>query len=294
MAGAEPTAPRNYDELCERLREKLPQLAAGRRRIAQLILTDPEGTAFRSIAETARLAEVHESSLVRFATSVGLSGYPALVELCRAQLAEQAQLVRRFEQARQHGDSTDLLAETVECDQRNLARTFGRLAEQDWERVVGLLADAPNVHVIGLRKCHSVAYLLSYLLRLVRPKVYQLGTQRAALVDELRDLAEGDVLVAASIHRYTADTVRVLAHAQRRGLHTVALTDSAASPLSSHAEVTLRVETAGTGILRSLTAFTALVQALANAVAVRAGARSRDNLRTDEALLDEFGVYTDE
>ena len=80
-------APGNYQELAEILRARLPKLAAGQRRIANLLLTDPEGTAFRSISETARLADVHESSLVRFATSLGLAGYPALAQLCRAQLA---------------------------------------------------------------------------------------------------------------------------------------------------------------------------------------------------------------
>ncbi|HKN52121.1 MAG TPA: MurR/RpiR family transcriptional regulator [Amycolatopsis sp.] len=280
-------APGNYQELAEILRARLPKLAAGQRRIANLLLTDPEGTAFRSISETARLADVHESSLVRFATSLGLAGYPALAQLCRAQLAEQAQLVRRFEEAGSHGD---LLAEVAENDRQNLARTFARIDATAWRRVVETLAEASAVHVIGLRKCFSVAYLLSYLLHLVRPKVRQLAAS-GHLVEELRDLAEGEALVAVAIHRYSADTVRALEHAKSLGLHTIALTDNAGSPLAAHADVTLYVETAGMTILRSLTAFTSLVQALSTEVALRLGTRTRDELLTDEGLLREFGVY---
>jgi DNA-binding MurR/RpiR family transcriptional regulator len=279
--------PSTYDELGEILRARLPKLASGQRRIANLLLTDPEGTAFRSISETARLAEVHESSLVRFATSLGLAGYPALAQLCRAQLAEQAQLVRRFEEAGSHGD---LLTEVAEHDRQNLARTFARIDPAAWRQVVETLADAPAVHVIGLRKCFSVAYLLSYLLHVVRPKVRQLAAS-GQLVDELRDLASGEVLVAVSIHRYSADTVRALAYAKTRDLHTIVLTDNAGSPLVEHADVTLYVETAGVTIMRSLTAFTSLVQALGTEVALRLGTRSRDELLTDEDLLREFGVY---
>ncbi|WP_020670088.1 MurR/RpiR family transcriptional regulator [Amycolatopsis nigrescens] len=276
-------APRSYPELAGLLRARLPKLAAGQRRIADLLLSDPEGTAFRSISATAKLAGVHESSLVRFAGSLGLSGYPALVELCRAQLAEQAQLLRRFDQTQ--------LADVAGQDQRNLARTFAMIDPDGWQRVAALLADAPAVHVIGLRKCFSVAYLLSYLLHLVRPRVRQLAAAGGTLADELRDLGEGDVLVAISIHRYTADTVRALAHARRRGLHTVALTDNAGSPLAEHAGHTLYVETAGGTLLRSLTGFTALVQAMATEVAVHLGDDGRSELGADERLLDEFGVY---
>ena len=69
---------------------------------------------------------------------------------------------------------------------------------------MGWLTDASRVHVVGVRKCFSVAYLFGYLLRLVRREVHQLGTAPGGLVEELRDLAEGDVLVGISVHRYTA------------------------------------------------------------------------------------------
>jgi DNA-binding MurR/RpiR family transcriptional regulator len=293
MAVPKDPPPSNYDELGEVLRARLPKLAAGQRRIAHLLLADPEGTAFRSISETARLADVHESSLVRFATSLGLAGYPALAQLCRAQLAEQAQLVRRFERA-VHGDGQGpLLGEIAEHDRQNLARTFARIDPAAWTQVIETLAGAPSVHIIGLRKCFTVAYLLSYLLNTVRPKVRQLGAAPGLLVDDLRDLAEGEAMVAVSIRRYTTDTVRALAHAKSRGLRTIALTDNAGSPLTEYADVTLYVETAGVTLMRSLTAFTSLVQALATDVALRLGSMTQAELLTDERLLDEFDVYVE-
>jgi DNA-binding MurR/RpiR family transcriptional regulator len=284
--------PRNYPELRAELQARMPALAAGQRRIARVLLADPEATAFRSIGETAKIAEVHESSLVRFAASLGLPGYPALVKLCRQQLAEQAQLVRRFEQAAELTETEELLGAAVEHDQQNIARTFARLDPESWTRAVDLLADADHVHVLGLRKCFTVAYLLAYLLHLVRPRVRQLTPSAGMIADDLRDLAPGDVFVAMSIHRYTADTVRALAEAKARGLHTIALTDNPASPLVPHADVTCYVETGGVTVLRSLSAFVSLVQVLATGVALRRGSDSE--LRLDEQLLSAFDVYFDE
>jgi DNA-binding MurR/RpiR family transcriptional regulator len=283
--------PSTYEQLRGQLQSRLPTLAAGQQRIAKVLLDDPEGTAFRTIAETARLAEVHESSLVRFAALFGLAGYPALVGLCRQQLASEAQLVRRLEQAQQHTATGELFTAVVEHDSRNLTRTFARVDHAAWERAVDLLANAASVHVIGLRKCFSVAHLVSYLLHMVRPGVRQIGATPGLLVDDLRDIAADDVLVAIGIRRYTADTVRALDHARRSGVTSIALTDDPSSPLAAAADIAFYVETSGVTILRSLSAFTSITQALATAVAVRRGTSTRAELLIDESLLDDFGVY---
>lgn len=285
--------PASYGELRALLQTRLQGLSPGQQRLARLLLSDPEGCAFRTIGETARAAEVHESSVVRFATSFGLDGYPSLVELCRQQLSDQVHLVRRFEEARRHEATDDLLATVAANDERNLARTYARIDPEVWGRAVGLLADAPAVHVIGLRKCFSIAYLLTYLLHLVRRNVRQVTSGSGLLVDELRDLNSGEVFVAIAIHRYTGDTVRSLAHAHKQGLATIVLTDNAASPLVSHADNVFYVETAGVTILRSLTAFASLVQALATAVAIHLGTDSRSQLLLDEELHDAFHVFLD-
>ncbi len=291
--GDEAETPTTYDELRERLQRRMDGLAAGQRRIAELLLNDPGGTAFRTIAETAHAAQVHESSVVRFATSLGLKGYPGVVQLCRQRLAEEAQLVNRFGRAQQHSDASSLLAETAEHERQNVLRTYTRIDPETWDHAVQVLADAERIHVMGLRKCLPVAQLFTYLLRLVRPGVHQIAPVAGGLVDEFRELDAGDAFVAVSIHRYTADTVRAFELASSRGLSTIAFTDSAASPLARIANVSFLVDSEGVTLLRSVTAFSSLVQTLATGVAIAKGARSRDELSVDEQLLSEFSVYSE-
>ncbi|GAA5171611.1 MULTISPECIES: MurR/RpiR family transcriptional regulator [Amycolatopsis] len=267
------TPPGSYQELTELLRGRLPKLASGQLRIAHLVLADPEGTAHRGITEAARLVEVHESSIARFANSLGLSGYPDIMELCRAWLAEQAQLARRTDE-RPAEPPGGLLSATLEQEQTNLARTYGRLDRPSWLRAVALLAEADAVHVLGLRECAPIAALLSRGLR-----GRQLG---ACLVDELPGLT--GVLVAVSIRRYAADTVRAVEYARDHDVPVVALTDNPASPLVEHAQAALFAETSGVGG-HSLTALASLAQALAEEVALRRG----DSHAEDD--LPSFGFY---
>lgn len=282
---------KDYPELVEVLQARTPTMAPGQQRIADLILRDPAGTAFRTVGQTALKAGVHQSSVVRFAQLLELPGYPALVALCRSYVAGQASLMARFDTAT-GVEKGDLFAKVLDQDRENLTRTYAQIDRESWETVVRLVSHAPAVHVLGLRKCLSVAQLLAYLLRLLRPGVHHLAPAESELVDDLRDLKPDDVFIAIAIRRYTASTVRAIKHAHGKGLHTVALTDDQSSPLVELADHTFFMEANGVTILRSLTVFTSVCQALATAVAIERGQESRSELELDEDLLDAFAVYT--
>jgi DNA-binding MurR/RpiR family transcriptional regulator len=274
------SAPGSYQELAELLRDRLPNLTGGQLRIAHLLLADPEGTAFRGIAQAAKLTEVHESSVARFANSLGLPGYPAVMELCRVWLAERAHLARRSED--DHEAPGGLLAAVLEQEQTNLSRTFRRLEAASWSRAVALLAEAPRVHVIGLRDCAVVADLLCRRLGRVRTGVHR---PAEPVADQVRQFAAGDALFAVSVRRYAAETVRAVAYARDHGLSVITLTDHPASPLADRAEAALFAETGGVGASRSLTACLSVAQALAAEVSLRFGDPGPDD------LPPEFGFF---
>ena len=60
------------------IRSLLPNLAPVERRVAQAVLDDPQGVAWRSISELARACGTSATSVVRFCRAVGLRGYPDL------------------------------------------------------------------------------------------------------------------------------------------------------------------------------------------------------------------------
>lgn len=285
-----PVAPRTFDELERRLRDALPQLSPAQQRLATRVIADPEGVAFMTISEIAGAVGVNESTVVRFATSLGLDGYPALSRLCQERLREQAQMLRRFDDLRATSDGgPGMLAGAADYDRTNISRTFARIAPAAWDRAADAMSTASAVHVLGRRKCHAVAYLLGYLLGLVREEVHTLGA--AELPEELRRLKATDVFVAVSIHRYTKDTVRALRYAKSIGCATVALTDNPSSPLAAHADHVFYVDTSSVSVLRSVTAFISLAQALAGEVAQRRETGTRSALKMEERLLSLFEVY---
>ncbi|MFE9323491.1 MurR/RpiR family transcriptional regulator [Nocardia sp. NPDC052278] len=289
---AETTGSASFDELAVEIRRRMDSLSTAHKKLAQRVLSDPEAVAFMTVSELASAVDVNEATVVRFANGLGLKGYPGLTRLCRERLQEQAQLLRRFDNL-EHlvAEGVGTREQTVALDQANIARTFARIDDAMWDSAVDRLAHAPRVHVMGLRKCHAPAYLLTYLLRMLREDVSAIDATAGTLTDELRRVRAGDCFVAMSIHRYSLDTVRAAQWARQRGTHVIALTDTAVSPLAVSAHDTFYVDASSAGILRSMTAFTSLAQAMTGAVAQVLGHEVRPTLLEEEKLLSEFGVY---
>jgi DNA-binding MurR/RpiR family transcriptional regulator len=284
-----------YDDLVGVLQQRMPTLTRSQRLLAQRVMADPEGVAFMTVTELAAAVGVNESTVVRFATGLGLEGYPGLTRLCRERLREQAQLLRRFGNLeRLTGEARDPLDLALGFEQANIARSLTGIDRDSWDRAVAKLATANRVHVLGLRKCYSVAFLLGYLLRMVRDEVATLSAGQGTLAEELRRVQRGDVFVVVSIHRYSRDTVRAFEWARKAEATTVALTDNPSSPLAVGADHVFYVDTTGAAVLRSMTGFVAVAQAMANAVAAERGVEARSALELEEELLNQFDVYDQE
>jgi len=285
--------PQTFDELMILIRERRGSLSPSHQKLADRVQADPEGVAFMTVAELATAVGVNEATVVRFSAKLGLKGYPGLTRLCRERLQEQAQLLRRFDHLEHLTvDGASLLERIVALEQANIARTFARIDDVTWTSAVRHLADAPRVHVMGLRKCHAPAYLLGYLLRMLREEVSTVTAGTGTLTDELRRIRPGDCFVSISIHRYSADTVRAAEWAKSIGAHVIALTDNPGSPLASSADDAFFLDASSASVLRSMTAFTSVVQALAAGVAQIHGHEVHATLLEEEKLLHDFGVYS--
>jgi DNA-binding MurR/RpiR family transcriptional regulator len=153
------------------------------------------------------------------------------------------------------------------------------------------LANGPAVHVMGLRVCYAPAFLMGYLLGLVRENVSTVTASAGMLTDDLRRVRAGDCFVAMSLQPYSLDTVCAAQWAHDAGARVVALTDNAGSPLAGFADNALFVDTVSTSVLNSMTAFTSLIQAIISGVVQVNGSDVRATLSEQERMLEEFGVY---
>lgn len=264
-------------------------LTPAQERIAALIASSPEAVALASLSELAGRLGVNESTVVRFCTAIGLSGYAELRRLCAGRTRSHGTMLERFESA--DPDAGAARDRSARAAASAIATTFSRLEVGSWDRAVGLLSDAEGVVVVGARQSAPMAESLAYLLGLVRPRCTAVTGQGPAGLEPLRDLGERDVVVCIGIAPCSRVTVRAAQWCAGRGVPVVAVADAAATDLARNGDVVLTPETRGPGVLSSMSAVLAIIEALADDVA-RAGATATSaRLSTEEELITFFEAY---
>jgi DNA-binding MurR/RpiR family transcriptional regulator len=262
--------PRDFEGLKAALIARRGTWPARLAQVAEYAVANPDEIAFGTAASIARAAGVQPSTLVRFAQTVGYSGFSAFQEVFRHRLRTRSpdhrqRLVHLRAAEGEHGTARLLdrfseaaMASLWQLREGDHAATIAAAAE--------LLAQAEIVHLVGLKRAFPVAAYLFYALS-------KLGI-RAVLVDHTGGLGAeqgagvraGDALLAVSFTPYTTATVALADAAARAGIPVVAITDSPFSPLAPAARVRIDVTEADVSGFRSFAATFCLATTLAVAI----------------------------
>ncbi|MBA2528465.1 MAG: MurR/RpiR family transcriptional regulator [Euzebyales bacterium] len=277
-----------------RVRGALSSLSPAERRVAEVALADPAGTAQLSIGALAVACRASEATVIRFCRTVGLTGYPEL------RLALAAEAGRGDGTARIIGSDigpADDLSAVVEkvcfADARAIEDTAEQLDLEALAAVVDAVVDAGQVDLYGIGASGFVAADLEQKLRRIRRPAFASRDGHAALTSAAL-LGPGDVAIGFSHTGSTHDTVDPLVEANRRGARTVAITNAPRSPLATAAELVLttaaRETTFRSGAMASRLAQLSVVDCLFVAVAQRTYSDTLEALeRTYGAVRDRHG-----
>jgi DNA-binding MurR/RpiR family transcriptional regulator len=222
------------------IRSLLPNLAPVERRVAQAVLDDPQGVAWRSISELARTCGTSATSVVRFCRAIGLRGYPDLrLALAGAVARDDATTVT----AASHDISPDDDAATITkkiayADARAVTDTANHLDIATLVQVTEALAKAARIDIYGVGASGYVALDLQMKLqRIGRPAFAWPDPHMAISSAALR--GGGDVAIGLSHTGTTVDTIDALREARGHGALTVAVTNFPWSPITEVADYVL-------------------------------------------------------
>ena len=276
----DPKTPRDFASLRALIVSRRALLPKRLVQVAEFAVDHPQEIAFGRVADIASQAGVQPSTLVRFAQTLGYSGFTDL------QAVFQAHARQRWPDYRQR---LEMLGDTDGGDQAGPANPVARLhgfvhaaqisvqhLEQTidhgaLDQAVALLAGARIVYLVGMRRVYPVAlYLLYALQRLgIRCELLDNAGGLGARQVELREA--GDVMLSITFTPYAPDTLEISSAASRRGVRIVGITDSPFSPLTPLSEIWLEVAETDHAGFRSLSATFALATTLAVSIAERRG-----------------------
>jgi len=269
------------------------QMSPSQQAIADVILHDPESSAFYNVAKMAREATVSESTVTRFATFIGYSGFPGmsreLQEMVRSRLTtgERFQLSRTITTAEQQ-----TVLQHFEEDVHNMTLMMERIDLNALERVVQLLLSAKRIGIVSSRSTLSLGMFFDFYLNLLN-KDTLLFSGEPRTVDRIHRLDAEDVLVGIGFARYTRFSVDSLAVGKKRGARIVVITDYPSSPLCKYADEILYTPTGIASHMESFVAPFSLLTAILRTMAHQESDKATGLLHDLEDAWSELGIYVD-
>lgn len=215
--------------LIERLSEIERSLSASHSKVSSFLLLSGHKAAFLTAAEIAAAVNVSESTVVRFARTLGFKGFPELQEFLRAGLLQSLSPTERLSTYEDVRDDAQLVDRIMELELLNVRVAFQHSDADALRALSERICAARRCYVVGLRSSRAQATLLGHYLTKITPQVTTI-TSGDFMPEELSWATADDLLIAYSFPRYSEPTIEAIRIAKAAGACTGAITDSTSSP----------------------------------------------------------------
>ncbi len=224
--------------LLDRVRRAHASLSAAKRRVAEVVLTQPRSVLNDPIVEIARLAKVSQPTVVRFCRSVGCEGLSDFKLKLASGLTGTIPLthtkVARDDPIREL--STKVIDNTVSA----VLRVRDQLNGEAVERAIGRLLKAQRIEFYGFGNYAVVAQDAHYkFLRFGVPTAAYSDGRMAAMAASA--LGKSDLVVAITGSGKPADLLEAVDIALSRGAEVISLAPSH-SPLAKRSSVSIAID----------------------------------------------------
>lgn len=216
----------------------LESLNRSERKVAEVILADPQAATRASIAVLAKAAKVSEPTVNRFCKRFNTAGFPDFkLHLAQALASGIPYVTRNVES----GDTAELYTPKIfEATMASLSMAKERLEPAKVNLAVDQLIQAKQIAFYGLGACGSVAMDAQHkFFRFNIPVVAYDDVMMQRMVAAAS--GTGDVIVIFSVTGRTRELVDVAEVARQSGATVIGITNPG-SPLTHHCTIVLGVE----------------------------------------------------
>ncbi|MDO4473184.1 MAG: MurR/RpiR family transcriptional regulator [Eubacteriales bacterium] len=281
------------NELLQKIDEKYPRLSKGQKKLANYIRKDYDKAAFLTAAKMGEDVGVSESTVVRFAMTLGYKGYPefqkALEELVRTKLNS----IQRMEVTYGRISQGEILASVLQSDIEKIKLTMSNIDHEAFEMAVDTILNAKKIYIIGIRSCAPLASFLRFYLQLICDDVVSVSSNSSSeIFEQLMRINSNDVIIGISFPRYSMRTLKALEFASSRKAKVITLTDSVHSPINLYSSCNLIARSDMASIVDSLVAPLSVINALVVALCMKKQKEVVTTLEALEQIWDEYQVYS--
>ena len=278
-------------DIITRINEKFPHMSKGHKAIAAFILEHYDQAAFMTAARLGRQLHVSESTVVRFASGIGYSGYPEMQAELAARVTSRLNAVERVGVKYAGRSQSEVIESVLASDMENIRATTESLDAAAFDTAVDILLEAKTVYVIGIRSCAPLAEFLRFYLHMVRGGIVLLKTTSLSEVfEQMLRVGREDAVIGIGFPRYSMRTLKALEFANDRNAKVITITDSVHSPMCLYSSCNLFAASDMVSIVDSLVAPLSVINALVVALCLEQPQTVRESLESLEGVWNNYQV----
>ncbi|MFI3210347.1 MAG: MurR/RpiR family transcriptional regulator [Peptostreptococcaceae bacterium] len=277
-------------ELINNIKSQYRKLSKGQKIIAQYILENYDKVAFMTVSKLSEEVGVSESTVVRFASALGYSGYPKLQEALEELVKNKLTSVQRVDLIEENS-SSDILENVLKSDIKNIKETLDNIDENAFEESVDKLIKAKRVYIFGMRSSYTIAQYLGFYLDRVLDNVQVIKMEMGDSLDQIVRIDEEDVLIVISFPRYSKNALQTAMYAKEKKAHIISLTDSLFAPISSISDNLLLVKNNMISFVDSLVPALSIVNSLVISISAKKKEQVKSHFEDLEKIWQQNSVY---
>ena len=279
-------------DLVSKINEKYGRMSKGQKLLANYIIDNYDKAVFLTAAKLGEIIGISESTVVRFASFIGYSGYPEFQQALETMVRSKLNTTDRVEITNGGIEQNGVLRQVLTSDALKIKNTMESMDEAAFYNAVESLLKARRIYVVGIRTCAPLASFLSFYLNLIFDNVVNLQTSSASeLFEQMIHINEEDCIIGISFPRYSMRTLKALEFANNRQAHVITITDSIHSPMNLYSSCNLIAESDMHSVVDSLVAPLSVINALIVELCNRRQAQVANTLDMVENVWSEYQFY---
>ena len=279
-------------DLINVIKNKFHHLSKGQKLIADYIIVNYDKAAFMTASKLGNLVGVSESTVVRFANTIGYDGYPSLQSDLQELIKSKLTTVQRMSMSEEDYTTKDTVVKKIlKTDMENIKDTVDELDYEEFEEVIECILKAKRVYILGLRSSNTLAAYLGFYLSLILDDVTVVSLGISDIFEQLIRVSEDDLVIGISYPRYSKRTLDALRYVKEQECKIVGITDSPASPIVDMADYTLFAKSNMVSFVDSLVAPMSLINGIIVSIGMRLKNEATESFEELEHIWEEYNIY---
>lgn len=279
-------------DLIDTIKDEYYHLSKGQKLIADYIISDYDKAAYMTASKIGDLVGVSESTVVRFANTLGYDGYPSLQNELQELIKSKLTTVQRLSMSEEDYSNKDLgVKKILKTDMENIKETSDYIDCEVFEDVVNSILKAKRVYILGLRSSNALAAYLGFYLGLILDDVTVVSLGISDIFEQLIRVTKDDLVIGISYPRYSRRTLDALTYVKEQNCEIVGITDSQASPLAGIADHVLYAKSNMVSFVDSLVAPMSLINGLIVSIGMKLKNEAAEYFEELEHIWEQYNIY---